>query len=153
MLENSMVCPSLAPEFHPEHLAPKRNEICIICKKTACLVPDDGWYPDYFIADGDAPYVAGEGNELMDAVDTPHGWVCSKLCRSQAMYDHASDSDKQALRKVMEACRVIEDFGKEALQIAEKGMGNPFLSEKITEAANEFLEAVYGVDDMPKWCV
>lgn len=151
MLENSMVLPSIAPDVHFDHLQPARSESCIACKTTACLIPD-GWYPDCRIADDDGfPYLEGFGHEFMDADDTPHGWVCSKLCRSQAMYANASDAEKVVLRKVMEACRVIEEYGHNALSLVEKGMGE-YLSDSLNAGANEFLEAVYGVDDMPKWC-
>lgn len=152
MLENSMVLESIAPPSRFDYLRPEREEPCIICKTTACLIPD-GWYPDCHIAEDDGvPYLAGEGREMMDASDTPHGWVCSKLCRSQAMYEHASDADKKALRKVMEACRIIEEYGKQALEAVDKGMADSFLTETLTEGASEFLEAIYGTDDQPKWC-
>lgn len=151
MLQNSMVLPTVAPEFLADALTPKRDETCIICKVTACLIPDDGWYPDMTITgnDRDGAYMEGVGREFMDPSDTPSGWVCSKACRSQEMYQRASESQKKALRRVMDACLVIQQYGKQAVEMVEANLDG-CITGQLTDGATEFLEAVGS--DSAAWC-
>lgn len=151
MLENSMVLPSASPSSPFDYLRPEREESCIICKTTACLV-SDGWYADTNVADdGGIPYLEGYGREFVNASDTPHGWVCSKACRSQAMYEHASDSEKRNLIRVRDACRILVDYGKQILNVVEEVMDHPSLTDNLVDGANEFLETIAD-GDCSEWC-
>jgi hypothetical protein len=95
--------------------------------------------------------MAGHGEYLGDAVETPAGWVCSKRCRSQAMYAGASQFEREALRKVHDACRVIAEYGKEAISAVNASMDDAS-SDPIQEA-NAFLDAIADDGkDMPAWC-
>lgn len=129
----------------------ERTEDCAICKKTGCLT-SDGWYSDATLErDEEGYYMAGHGEYLGDAVGTPAGWVCCKRCRSQAMYAGASQFEQEALYKVHDACRVIAEYGKEALRVMEAGMDEAPVW--LTDEAGELLVAL-GDDgnDMPEWC-
>lgn len=129
----------------------ERTEDCAICKKTGCLTAD-GWYTESSLErDEDSYYMAGHGEYLGDAVVTPSGWVCSKRCRSQDMYDRADDYDKKALRKVHDACRVIAEYGKDILRFVDGNLDDA--PTYLTDAASDFLEAVSDDgSDMPQWC-
>jgi hypothetical protein len=133
-------------------MQPERTEDCTICKKTGCLT-QDGWYSDATLdRDEDGYYLAGHGEYLGDAVETPAGWVCSKRCRSQAMYNACGDYDKAALRKVHDACRVLSEYGNEARALVNAHT-DIFVDVALISEANDLLDAI-GDDgkDMPAWC-
>lgn len=132
------------PAFALEQLESSREATCIVCEKTACRA-EDGWYADTVVQnDGDGPYLEGDGEFFPGANDTPHGWVCSKACRSDAMFNHAGDAEKKALRRVRDACHVLDQYGREALALAEKGM------EDTPSSAVDFLRAIAA--DEARWC-
>jgi hypothetical protein len=129
----------------------ERTEDCAICQKTGCLTAD-GWYTDATLErDEDGYYMAGHGEYLGEAVETPQGWVCGKRCRSQAMYQGAGKFDQATLRKVHDACRVIAEYGAGAIRVLEAGMEES--PTWLVDQATEFLEAVHDDgNDMPVWC-
>lgn len=149
MLENHMVLPSSAPTYG--HLEPEREEVCIACKRTACLT-SDGWYTETVVEfDGKVAYLAGDGDYLPDAERMPLGFCCSLACRSQAMYDHADKYEREALRKVRDACLMIIEFGKIALRFTDEAMD--VVPPELTDEAQGFLHAI--ADDgngSPEWC-
>jgi len=132
-----MVLPSAAPE--PSHDDGWRDEVCVSCLSVCTVGPD-----------GDVRDV--DGDDLIDAEQTPLGFCCSRLCRSQAVYDHADEYEKEALRAVRDACMVIAEHGRIARRVIEDGMQDA-LREDLIGAAENFLEMV--ADDgksMPTWC-
>ena len=137
------------PAFALEQLESSREATCVVCEKTACRA-EDGWYADTVVQNnGDGPYLEGDGEYFPDADDTPHGWVCSKGCRSDAMFNHASDAEKKALRRVRDACHVLDQYGREALALVEKGMEDS-VSDLLPRIAVSFLRAIAA--DEAQWC-
>jgi|ERR1700733_835354 len=113
----------------------QRTGYCIACKQQAYLI-DDGWYTDTFIKiDDEGDYLAGEG-ALVDADNTPMGWVCSQSCRSQAMYNAASEWEKLILDRVLDAQRFISEFRELSSKIIRERMGAEY------ETAEEFIDLV-----------
>jgi hypothetical protein len=140
MAANALLSQSLEP----------KTEDCSICGKTGCQTVD-GWHTDFSIEHDETSYLAGRGEYLIDATDTPSGWVCSKRCRSQAMFNATSGYDREALLKVYDACRVIAEYGKDAMRVMEAGMEEAPVW--LTDEAASLLQAL-GDDgnDMPEWC-
>jgi hypothetical protein len=149
-LENSVALPVLPSKY--DDMKPQREEICVICKKEGSLV-SGGWYTETYVdTDEDGYYLAGEGDYLIDAFDSPAGWVCSNRCRSQAMYQLASELEKESLRKVRNACWILAEYGKYALDVVNKKMDG-FVSDELIDSANNFLEVVADdCNNMPEWC-
>lgn len=151
MLENHMVLPSAAPESKYEHIQPKREESCSICKQTGYLT-DDGWSTEICVEHDETDFLASAGDDLTGAADTEWGWVCSDACRSQIMYEKAGE--KKVLDAVLDACRVIDLYGNTAIEIVNKHTDG-YAQESIVEAARTFLEAVgeftKHADDRPAW--
>lgn len=136
MIENNMVLPSAEPNDPHSHLEPEEEAICAACKVHACLV-SDGWYADYYVDfDGESDYLSGDGQWFKDAADTPMGWVCSNACRSQAMYDQASENEKHTLDRVFDACRVLAEYGDLAKNILDEKIGDSPVY--LTDVGNEF---------------
>lgn len=119
-VENQMVRPTAAPEPGPG-LEPEREEKCVACSKVAYLLPDGEWNTETAIVrDEDGPFLTADGDSLPGAADTPMGFVCSEICRSQAMYNAADEGQKEALDKVLDACRVLAEYGPTAFRLADK---------------------------------
>jgi hypothetical protein len=133
-------------------MQPERTEDCTICKKTGCLT-SDGWYSEATLdRDEDGYYMAGHGEYLGDAVETPAGWVCSKRCRSQAMFAGASPFERKALQKVHDACRVLSEYGNKARALVNAHT-DIFVDVALISEANDFLDAIADDGkDMPAWC-
>lgn len=148
-LENHMILPS-GPDY--DHLQPERTETCVSCQKTGCLV-DCCWYTETTIEDdGEGPYLSGDGETLTGANDTKHGWVCSEMCQSQVMYDRAAPFEKEMLREVHDACRVIAELGSAARDLVNDFMPS-YVGEDLVKEADRFLEAVADTGkEMPAWC-
>lgn len=117
---------------------PESEETCIACKTVGTLL-DSGWHTDVEVVPGsEGDYL--EGDPLMDATETAHGWVCSARCASQAMYDHAEN--KAALNSVVDACRAIRDYGS----VVDAA------GEDLEQGAAVFLDAIHDDrDDPPEW--
>lgn len=143
--------PATAQLSKAREMQAERTEDCTICEKTGCLTAD-GWYSETTLdRDEDGYYMAGHGEYLRDAVETPAGWVCSKRCRSQAMFAAASPFEREALLKVHDACRALAEYGKDAMRVMDAGMDEAPVW--LTDEAAALLEAV-GDDgnNMPEWC-
>lgn len=150
VFENRMVMPSAAPpESRHDHLEPERTETCAACKKTGCLV-SDGWYTDTSVEDDeDGPYLAGGGETLRDAEDTPSGWVCSNACRSQAMYASASVSERLALDRTLDACLTIAEYAAHANPVVKRYFDGHLTG--LIAKVNDFLGEIEH-DKTPDWC-
>ena len=134
-LENHMVIPSAAPNSKYSHLGPDRRAWCVTCKQQAYLI-DNGWYTDTCVKiDDEGDYLAGDG-ALIDADDTPMGWVCSQSCRSQAMYNACDEWKKWILNEVLEAQLTISAYGELASKIIRECMGLGY------DTAEEFIDLV-----------
>ena len=129
---------------------PPEPSTCIVCGKEGTPT-DSGWVENPELqTDPEGDY--WDGDALLDAYDTRHGWVCSNRCRSQAMYDHLDDNDKKALNAVVDACRVLSEFGARALKIVNRETGDYVYFSKLTEMADDLLKSVhYDIDDPPAW--
>jgi predicted amidophosphoribosyltransferase len=79
-----------------------------------------------------------------DETDNEDG-ICCDLCRSQAMYQNARQFEKEALDKVLAACRVISDYGEVARKLVNDNL-NGYVSDELETQANEFLKAVNEAD-------
>jgi hypothetical protein len=113
----------------------QRTDCCIVCKQQAYLI-DDGWYTDTCIKiDDEGDYLAGDGS-LVDADDTPMGWVCSQSCLSQAMYNACDEWEKEVLNKVLDAQHIISEYDEQANRIIYDRMGMDY------DTADEFLSLV-----------
>lgn len=135
-----------------EDLEPEDEETCVICGKQGDLI-DGSWYEDSYAETEDGmPYIAGRGY-LKDATETPSGWVCSKRCRSQEMYNRASRDGKFHLGAVRDAARVIYEQFDCAANIVDGEMGG-YLGDGAVDSAKKFLEAIGEEDgeDGPDWC-
>jgi hypothetical protein len=75
-----------------------------------------------------------------DETDNEDG-ICCDLCRSQAMYQNARQFEKEALDKVLAACRVISDYGEQARRMVNDNLDG-YVSDELETQANEFLKAV-----------
>jgi hypothetical protein len=71
--------------------------------------------------------------------------ICCDLCRSQAMYQNARQFEKEALDKVLAACRVLSDYGEQARRMVNDNL-NGYVSDDLETQANEFLKAVNEAD-------
>ncbi len=151
MIENHIAL-SIPPDPFDD-LRPQREEVCSVCGRTGCYVLD-GWYEDTCVeTDENGAFLIGQGDCLFDAVDIPSGWICSVTCQSQAMYDHADDFDKEALKKVREACMTLREYGKYAQKIVNREMEG-HSGEDLLIHADEFLKVIGDDDDnMPDWCL
>jgi hypothetical protein len=68
------------------------------------------------------------------------------------MYDRASNRDKETLRKVHDACRVLVEYGRAAAEIVDAGMEDA-PGRELFGLASDFLDAVQDFkDDGPEWC-
>ena len=102
-----------------------------------------------------------EGESLTDACELEWGAVCSQKCKSQAIYDHATDNEKTALRKLRDACIYLHEYGKVAIDLINKHDENACIHDStpeeaytvslLTEAA-DVLKALSQDDDPPAWC-
>jgi len=128
---------------------PPEPSTCIVCGKEGTPT-DSGWVENPELqTDPEGDY--WDGDALLEADDTKHGWVCSNRCRSQAMYDHLDDNDKKALNAVVDACRVLSEFGARALKIVNRETGD-YVNSRLTELADDLLKSVhYDIDDPPAW--
>jgi hypothetical protein len=132
-------------------LVPKREEKCVVCGQAGVLV-DDGWYKEAFVEQDaeEGDYLAGE-DYLIEAEDTPSGWVCSKQCESQAMYQQQDEGGKKALDRVADACRVVDEYGDRARKMVN-GLTSGYVGEELVIQAREFLHSVSADgDDLPAW--
>ena len=134
-------------------LVPAREETCCVCNQAGVLV-DDGWYKEATVEQDveSGDYLAGEGY-LVEAEDTPSGWVCSARCESQAMYQRQDEGGKEALDKVADACRVIDEYGDRAREIVNRLLTSGFVGEELIIQAREFLHVVRDgdPDNPPAW--
>jgi hypothetical protein len=71
--------------------------------------------------------------------------ICCDLCRSQAMYQNARQFEKEALDKVLAACRVLSDYGEQARRMVNDTLDG-YVSDDLETRANEFLKAVNEAD-------
>lgn len=92
----------------------------------------------------DIVFEAGEERKYCsickDETDNEDG-ICCDLCRSQAMYQNARQLEKEALDKVLAACRVLSDYGEQARRLVNDTL-NGYVSDELEKQANEFLKAV-----------
>lgn len=140
--------PGPPPEKYA-HLEPEREEVCAACGCTGYRTVD-GWSTETRVDnDGDGSYLTADGESLDDAGDTPMGWVCGKTCRSQAMYNAADEYDRKSLRKVRDACRVLAEQGRDALDLVNR-LGEDMVSDSLMEEAGTFLRAIE--DGFASWC-
>jgi hypothetical protein len=79
-----------------------------------------------------------------DETDNEDG-ICCDLCRSQAMYQNARQLEKEALDKVLAACRVLSDYGEQARRMVNDTLDG-YVSDDLETRANEFLKAVNEAD-------
>jgi hypothetical protein len=152
-IENHIALP-IPPDPYDD-MEPERIEVCCVCNRTGYLVRDSRWYEATCIdTDEDGAHLMGRGRPLYDAADTASGWVCSRRCRSQAMYDRIKDDcDKEALKDVHEACKTLIEYGKSAILLVNREMDET-LDYELVQRANKFLEEI-GDDEggSPDWCV
>ena len=148
-LQNHMVTPSAAPDG-PDDPRPLREEVCVSCNLIGYKLEDSDWVYDVrVVRAADGPYLAGE--DLPEADDSPMGWVCSDRCRSQAMYDKATPEQKEALDKVRDACMVLAEYGKVAVDLVNEQTSHT--AAPLGALANLFLEAIHDTpNDPPEWC-
>lgn len=134
-IENHMV---LGPIPGDNGIDAERDEMCIVCDKEGCL-SEGRWLADSYVdMDEGVPFL--DGTELYDATDTEHGWVCSDSCRAQAVYQFASADDRKALDAVLDACRVLQQYGKQAASLMNAGT-NACIGEELVDEAHTFVEA------------
>lgn len=128
---------------HSEGLVADRFEICAACGKQGVYNGEE-WLDEtlgtYVEDDGQGTqWLAGDS--LPEADDTPMGWVCSDVCRCQAMYAQATMRDKEALDKVLDACRVLSEYGQRVESLLTDKLGT-CPAGSLIEGAVDFLRIV-----------
>lgn len=110
--ENHMVLPSATPaEYEHDAPEPKYRGECVVCKKP--MASEDGcewWDGDTVTEDGDGADRWLRGETLSDAEETPAGMVCSLVCKSQAMYQHATPAQREGLDRMLDALTALNEY-------------------------------------------
>jgi hypothetical protein len=125
------------------------SDTCIVCGKKGTLT-DSGWVenPQLF-DDPEGDY--WDGDYLPEADETKYGWVCSNRCLSQAAYDRLDDDEKKTLNSVVDACRVLAEYGERARKIFDREFRD-YLGEELLKESAALLALVYDdVNDPPEW--
>lgn len=126
---------------------PEREETCVSCGKQGAYNGNEWLNAETMEVDSDGEgYQWLTGETLYCAADTPMGWVCSDECMSQAMYEKASEYEREALDRVLDACRVLSEYGERACKLVNEKLDG-YVPDGLHEGVNEFLKAV----GEPKW--
>jgi hypothetical protein len=125
---------------------------CIVCGKKGTPT-DSGWVENPKLhTDPEGDY--WDGDALTEADDTKHGWVCSARCRSQVMYDHLDDNEKTAINAVVDACRVLSEYGERVREIVNRKTSDyiDYMTSSLVDEAAKLLAAVHDdSNDPPAW--
>jgi hypothetical protein len=134
--------------FERSRICADRAAKCIICGLWAEQV-DGAWLTDTYVDDdGEGPFVTG--SDLVEAAETDYGFVCSDPCRSQAMYEYAENWQKEVLTTVLDALRVIQEYGGIARNIVNGQMPAFYFGEDFIAEAGKNITSMTG-DGEPEW--
>lgn len=124
-------------------------EECAICGREG-LYYDSRWLADFYM-DTEEGVSFWNGKDMVDAEETPKGWVCSHDCLSEIVYRSATEIEKEALDSVLDACRVIASRWQIASTAISRVSGTPDIGDDIIKYADAFLDALGQVSDRNGW--